>query len=192
MAKKKTEKKSTKVYELKIWLKNIKPPIWRRFVVPSDMRLSMLHNVIQDVMGWMDSHLHSFMVGDKHYSQPDPDFDSYGDVQDESKAKLTDLVRKRKDRFMYEYDYGDGWEHVVEVVSVGPAEPGVKYPVCLAGKRACPPEDCGGPWGYGGLLEAMRNPDHPEHEEMLDWVGDQFDPEAFDLKRINWRIQMYH
>ena len=176
---------------LEIGLLDIEPRIWRRFAVPSNIKLPRLHEVIQEVMGWTDSHLHAFMAeGERRYTDPDPDFDLEYGTMDEGKAKLTDLVTKPKDRFVYEYDFGDDWNHVVEVVSVGPPEKGVKYPVCLAGERSCPPEDCGGPWGYEGFLEAISDPDHEEHEENLEWLDGTFDPEAFDLNQVNRRMKM--
>ena len=185
MAKKKTKASTTKVFELEIWLVDIEPRIWRRFVVPANIKLPRLHDVIQNVMGWTNSHLHAFMTEGKRYTDPYPDFDIGEDTLDETKARLTDLVLRPKDRFVYEYDFGDGWNHVVEVVSIGPPEKGLKYPLCLAGERACPPEDCGGPWNYDDFLEAIRDPDHDEHEEMLEWVGSSFDAESFDVQEVN-------
>jgi len=188
--KKTIRKKTVQIYKLEIWLLDIKPRIWRTFAVPGNIKLPELHEVIQAVMGWENSHLHQFKFGDIYYSDPYPDFDMYDDTLDERKVKLTDLVSKPRQRFIYEYDFGDGWKHMVKVVSVGSAEKGAKYPVCLAGERACPPEDCGGPWGYEDFLEAIRNPDHEEHEEMLEWIGDNFDPEAFDVKMVNRWLKM--
>ena len=194
MAKKTTTKKSTskagQIYELEIWLIDIEPRIWRRFTVPANIKLPCLHDVIQDVMGWTDSHLHAFTVEDDRYSYPHPGLDMDDDELDERNVKLIDLVLRPKDRFVYEYDFGDGWNHVVEVVKFGPSEAGVKYPVCLAGERACPPEDSGGPWNYEDFLDAILDPDHEEHQEMLDWVGDSFDPEIFDAKEVNRLLRM--
>ena len=186
---KKTTTGTTKVYELEIWLMDIEPRIWRRVAVPDNIKLPTLHEVIQGVMGWTDSHLHAFIVGDHRYSYPHPGLDMDDDELDERRAKLTDLVLRPKDRFVYEYDFGDCWRHVVEVVSIRPPDTGVKYPVCLSGQRACPPEDCGGPWSYDEFLEAILNSDHEEHEEMLEWVGGRFDPEAFDLKAANRQLR---
>ena len=190
MAKKKTKTGTTKVYELEIWLADIAPRIWRRFAVSANIKLPRLHDVIQNVMGWDDCHLHAFMTEGERYTNPYPDFDMDEDTLDERKAKLTDLVFRPKDRFVYEYDFGDSWNHVVEVVSIGPPDQGVKYPVCLAGGRACPPEDCGGPWGYENFLEAIQDPDHEEHEELLEWAGGEFDPERFDIQNVNRLLRM--
>ena len=190
MAKKTTTRKATTVYELEIWLMEIEPRIWRRFAVPANIKLPRLHEVIQDMMGWTNSHLHEFSGENCRYSEPDPDLVMDGDTLDEGKARLTDLVRQPKDQFVYQYDFGDNWQHVVEVVSVGTPETGVKYPVCLAGERACPPEDCGGPWNYDEFLETILDPDHEEHEEMIEWVGSSFDPEAFDVNEVNRLLRM--
>ena len=102
---------------------------------------------------------------------------------------LQQVVSRVKDKLIYEYDFGDSWEHELLVEKILPLEEGKRYPVCLTGKRACPPEDCGGIWGYASLLEAIRDPEHPEHEEMVDWVGGEFDPEAFDLDEVNRELQ---
>ena len=185
MAKKSTKKKAAEIFELEIWLLDIEPRIWRRFAVPGNIKLPELHGVIQGVMGWTDSHMHAFILEDCRYSDPYLGFDMDDDTFDERRGKLTDLVTRPKDRFMYEYDFGDCWKHAVEVASVSPPEKNVKYPICLTGQQACPPEDCGGPWGYEDFLEVISDPNHEEHEEMLEWIGGRFDPEAFDLQAVN-------
>lgn len=185
-------KKATlkEVYQLKITLKGSKPPIWRRFQVPADITLVRLHDVIQDVMGWTDSHLHQFIIGDTYYGRRDPEF-GLDDVMDERKTKLSQVVRNVKAKFAYEYDFGDGWEHLLVLEKILPPDPGGRYPVCLDGKRNCPPEDCGGIWGYEGhFLKAIQNPKHPDHEDMLEWIGDSFDPEAFDVEEVNQRLRL--
>ena len=179
-------KKPEKVYQLKIWLDEIEPCIWRKFEVASNVRLDQFHEIIQIIMGWTNSHLHSFKVGEDEYNMPDPDNESFNEgLLDERKAKLTDLVARPKDRFVYVYDFGDNWEHVVELIEIKEPQKGVKYPVCLDGQRACPPEDCGGPWRYPELLEILKDPDHEEYEELLEWIGEEFDSEAFDIKETN-------
>ncbi len=176
----------TSIYQLKISLLGIKPPIWRRFQVPSDISLATLHQVIQEVVGWEDAHLHQFKVGKTYYGVTYPDdFDGMPETRDERKARLEALVSKPKAKFVYEYDFGDSWEHEVVLEKILPPEPGARYPVCLDGKRACPPEDCGGVWGYGDLLEVIQDPKHPEHEDMLEWLGEEFDPEKFDVEAVN-------
>ena len=175
--------KSKQIYQIKVTLQGFRPPIWRRIQVRSDTRLDKLHLILQDVMGWDNYHLHQFVIHGEYYGPPyDGDF---MDMMDESKSKLSDLVGGEKFKFIYEYDFGDSWAHVLLVEKILPAEKGVQYPVCIKGKRACPPEDVGGVWGYGSFLEAIKDPKHPEHDEYLEWVGGEFDPEAFDLDDIN-------
>jgi len=183
----KTKEPAT-VYEMKITLRGIKPPIWRRVQV-KDCSLAGLHDVIQTCMGWHDGHLHEFEVAGERYGDPSQwAGDSFGDeeeVGNEKKFKLGQLVDQGVKKLRYVYDMGDNWEHDVQIEKVLPAEPGVDYPRCVAGKRAGPPEDCGGQWGYGDFLKAVQDPKHPEHEEMLEWVGGEFDPEAFDCEAVN-------
>lgn len=173
------------VYQLKIMLKDSKPPIWRRVQVRAEITLAQLHEVIQLAMGWTDSHLHQFRVDGEMYSQPDFELDEFSqETNDENNVHLWRLVGLQ-DSFSYEYDFGDGWEHEIVVEKVLPIEEGVLYPRCLAGKRACPPEDVGGVWGYEEFLAAIKDPKHPEHREMLEWVGGSFDPADFDLAEVN-------
>jgi hypothetical protein len=173
----------TRVYQLKITLKDSKPPIWRRVEVSDSVTLDKLHAIIQAAMGWTDSHLHMFTLGRVSYGVPDPNYDE--DVRDERRAKLNQLLTEPKQKLSYEYDFGDSWTHVVLLEQVREPEPGVRYPRCTAGKRACPPEDCGGIWGYASFLEIIADPEHPEHDEMLEWAGGEFDPELFDLEEVN-------
>ncbi len=177
------------VYQLKITLDDIRPPIWRRVLV-KDCTLAVLHDVIQIGMGWDDCHLHVFEIGDEQYGAPDQWQDDMGgnDVGNEGKVKLSQIVGRGVKKFRYEYDMGDGWRHTIQVEKTPPAEAGGRYPYCVDGKRACPPEDCGGPWGYGDFLEAVQDPQHPEHEERREWIGGDFDPEAFDLEAVNRRL----
>jgi hypothetical protein len=175
------------IHQLKITLKGSKPPIWRRVLVPSDTSLPKLHAIFQVVMGWQDYHLHQFTVGETSYGEPDPD--GMLNLRNERNVRLNRIAPAAKHRFAYEYDFGDGWDHAVLVEKVLPPEPGATYPVCIAGKRACPPEDCGGIWGYADFLEAISDPDHEEHDSMLEWIGGEFDPEAFDLAEVNRRLR---
>jgi len=173
-----------KLYQLKVTLLDAKPPIWRRLVVRGDTTLARLHALLQLAMGWYDCHLHTFTIRGKEYSDPNPEWDP--PMRDERKVTLTGLKLTAKSRFRYMYDMGDGWDHEILVEAVTEAEtmrpPGA---VCLAGARACPPEDVGGSWGYERFLKVIRNPQHQEHAEMLEWVGGGFDPEAFDAKTLN-------
>ena len=174
------------IFQFKVTLDDSKPPIWRRILVRSDITLGELHNVIQAVMmGWADYHLHQFIVGETYYGEPHPDYEGFVEMRDESRVHLNQIVTGEKFKFRYEYDFGDSWLHNLLVEKILPPEPGQPYPVCIKGKRACPPEDVGGIWGYYMFLEAIQDPDHPEHEDYLEWVGGEFDPEAFDLDEAN-------
>ncbi len=172
------------IYQIKVTLRDSKPPIWRRILVRSDITLGELHHILQAVMGWWDYHLHQFIVGRTYYGVPHPDYADFMDMCDESDVRLNQIADAGA-KFVYEYDFGDSWEHILLVEKVLPLEPDQQYPVCIKGKRACPPEDVGGVWGYYGFLEAIQDPDHPEHEDYLEWIGEDFDPEAFDLDAVN-------
>jgi len=176
----------TQVYQIKINLKGAKPPIWRRVLVTDATTLAQMHDIIQTAMGWHDYHLHQFTVGGHYFGRPSPE-DFYS-MQDERKIALRQIVTGVKFKFLYEYDFGDGWEHELLVEKILPIDPESDYPRCIKGKRACPPEDVGGVWGYEGFVEAIADPKHPEHEDMLEWAG-EFDPEAFDLDEINERLK---
>jgi hypothetical protein len=171
------------IYQLKVTIMDSKPPIWRRIQVPGDITLSKLHLIIQEAMGWTNSHLHQFIIDGKYYGEPHPDYDF--EMANERRYKLSQVAKGEKSKFRYEYDFGDNWQHQILVEKVLPPEPGVLYPRCVTGKRHCPPEDCGGIWGYAAFLEAIQNPEHSEHRETLEWVGGEFDPEAFDLEEVN-------
>jgi len=174
------------LYQLKITLKWSDPPISRRVVARADMPLDRLHVLIQIAMGWTNDHLHHFVVGHVFYGVPDPGFAGMGgDTLNEKRHTLADLAPAAKKKFIYEYDFGDSWEHEVKVEKVLPADAAFKHPVCLAGENACPPEDCGGIPGYYNLLEIMADPKHPEHAEMKDWLGGELDATSFDLNAVN-------
>jgi hypothetical protein len=173
----------TSVYQLKVTLRHSRPPIWRRALVPSNLTLFQFHNDLQALMGWTDSHLHQFEAAGKLYGTPDPELGP--EREDERKVRLNEVMRQPKDQMVYEYDFGDSWEHDIVLEKILPPEPNVRYPVVIDGKRACPPEDVGGIPGYENLLEVIRDPHHPDYEEMIDWAGDEFDPEAFDVGEAN-------
>lgn len=180
--------KSDSVYQLKVRLLECDPPIWRQVQVPPDITLGDLNFVLQACMGWTNSHLHQFTVDDIRYSDPRFEPDESGDERDEFGVTLERVAPAVGSQFLFLYDFGDGWEHSVVVEAIVPREPETTYPVCLAGARACPPDDCGGVWGYAEFLEAIRNPKHEEHEEMLEWVGGEFDPEEFDIDELNGHL----
>lgn len=178
------------IYQLKVTLRYTKPPIWRRLLVPAGFTLEDLHAVVQAAMGWDDSHLHEFRIGQKRFGKPDRSDWLMGPsaVASERTAHLFTVLGKVGGKALYSYDFGDSWEHAIGVEKVLPPEPGVAYPICVGGKLQGPPEDCGGIPGYYNLLEAIRDPQHPEHEDLSDWLGDEFDPEAFSVEDVNRRL----
>jgi hypothetical protein len=179
----------TPLNQLKITLRYSEPPIWRRVIVRADMTLDRFHWVIQTAMGWTNSHLHQFLVGRTCYGVPDREFDDLGEMLNEKRYTVADLAPTAKQKFIYEYDFGDSWEHEVRVEKVLPPDPAFKHPVCLAGAHACPPDDCGGIHGYYEMLEALADPKHERHEEMLEWIGGEWDAGRFDLEDINARLK---
>jgi hypothetical protein len=171
------------VYQLKITLLGFKPLIWRRIQV-LDCTLDELHEHVQTAMGWTNSHLHHFRIGKQLYGSPELMQDNFEmmEYQDSTSTRLSDLAPqgRKKVSFIYEYDFGDSWEHEIEIEGVSDPAPDKRYPLCLEGENACPPDDCGGVWGYANLLETISNKEHEEYEDMLEWLGGSFDPEAFD------------
>jgi hypothetical protein len=172
-----------KIIRLRIELDDVEPKIWRTFEVASNWTFAALHAVIQDVMGWSDSHLHQFTIGKKLIVMDDEEALEEGENEEE--VRLDTYLKRARTKLIYEYDFGDDWSHTIVVEGIGKPEPGVRYPRVLAGARACPPEDSGGPWGYQQLLEVLADPTHKRHKEMLEWAGDGLDPEAFDLEELN-------
>jgi hypothetical protein len=178
------------IYQLKLTLFDTRPPIWRRLLVPAGLTLEQLHDVLQAAMGWDDSHLHHFRIGQKRFGKPDPN-DRLMDlpaVGNERTMHLFTVLGKVGAKAVYTYDFGDSWEHAIAVEKVLPPGPGVPYPICVGGKLQGPPEDCGGIPGYYNPLEAIRDPARDEHEEMLDWVTGDFHPEAFSVEDVNRRL----
>ncbi|CAK0744972.1 conserved hypothetical protein [Gammaproteobacteria bacterium] len=184
-------KKTSPIYQLKITLNDSKPPIWRRILVSGDTRLDKFHAILQIVMGWTDSHLHQFSQGNIFYGEANDEDEFYGmEKEDERKFRLSQLLVQEKDSLKYEYDFGDGWNHKIVLEKKLP-HGSVIVPSCIKGKRACPPEDCGGIWGYMELVEVMRDPSHDEYEERLEWLGGAFDPESLDIAEINTNLARY-
>ncbi len=174
------------VVSLKVTLNGTKPPIWRRLLVPTGMTLGHLHLTLQSAMGWENCHLHAFDIGGQQYGDPEEaeGFLDEGD-SDENLITVGDVVTSGISKFVYTYDFGDDWEHVIAVEKTQPAVAGAIYPHCVAGKRACPPEDCGGPWGYLELLDILADPKHPEYAGRREWLDEDFDPEEFDMAGTN-------
>ena len=173
------------IYQLKITLADVKPPVWRRVLVP-DCKLVNLHEVIQAVMGWQNYHLYEFEVGGRRFTDP-RGMDEL-DMEDASKVRLGKVATKVKAKLRYIYDFGDYWKHEILIEKVLPREAKKAYPACIDGKRACPPEDVGGPWGYMEFVEAIGDPAHERHDEFMEWRAG-FDPEAFDLEVVNRRLK---
>ena len=173
------------IYELKVTLRDSRPPIWRRLRVRNDITLAKLHDLVQDVMGWEDCHMHLFVAGGKNYGANNPEFPQW---ENEQTVSLAQVLRKPKDSLVYEYDFGDGWEHTIVLEQQLEATPGGTYPYVVDGKRACPPEDCGGVGGYRQLLAVLADPKHPQHAEMREWADELFDPDAFNADAFNRQI----
>jgi len=163
--------------------------VWRRVLVPSDVTLGDLHEVIQQAMGWDNYHMHVFSMGGQEYGSPDPELGHASD----GKARLSQVLTGPGARLRYTYDFGDDWEHDIVVEEARAAVPGETYPSCVAGKGACPPEDCGGAWGYAGLKEILADPTHEDHQDMLEWLGldagEDFDPKEFSVAGVNARLR---
>ena len=171
------------IYRLKVTLAGVQPPVWRRLRVPSHINLKRLHQILQVAFRWTDSHLHQFEVAGQTYGTPHSEYPNT--TRNEARVRLNEVLLEEKDFMVYEYDFGDGWEHKVVLEKIIPSAPDLSSPNCIAGARACPPEDCGGVGGYEEFLGAIGDPLHPEHEAMLEWIGGEFDPEYFDPDEVN-------
>lgn len=178
---------NVKILQLKISIDGTKPPVWRRILIEGNATFFELHNAIQNAVGWTDSHLHEFIVAGAKIApkreEPEntPDFDS-------KKTMLSQFLEKEGRTILYVYDFGDDWLHKIKVEKILAKEKGKKYPVCIDGAMNCPPEDCGGVWGYENFKKAISNKKHSEHKEMLDWVGGYFDQKEFDTEETNVRL----
>jgi Plasmid pRiA4b ORF-3-like protein len=174
------------LYEIRVQLQEIEPPIWRQLRVRPQTSMARLHKILQKAMGWTNSHLHVFKIGDKEYGEGDYNWDF--EVHDYSGVKLQDVFTKGRKSFSYEYDLGDSWRHDITLLGTVEGAEGERI-ACVAGARACPPEDCGGVTGYYNLLEALADPEHEDHEMLLEWVGGKYDLDAFDLARVDRRLK---
>jgi hypothetical protein len=184
-----TAKKSAvpaEICQLKVTLLGTSPPIWRRLLVPANMTLAQLHDVLQGAMGWDDGHMHEFSVGQRRIGWPNPEDVLMGmpSLENERTVRLSGILGRVGSKAIYTYDFGDSWEHSLVLEKRLPVDPNTLYPVCTDGQLACPPEDCGGIHGFYELVEAVSDPDHERHEEMLDWIG-EFDPQAFSVEGVN-------
>lgn len=191
MAKNKKRKAALKtssesIYQLKATLLGSEPPVWRRIQVPGTATLEELHYIIQCIMGWECCHLHQFDVGGVMYS--DAEYGLEG-ARPGHRVTLQEAVPTQGMAFGYVYDFGDNWEHGIVVEEILTRHEGEHFPVCIDGERACPPEDCGGVWGYENFLAAIADPGHQDHEDLLDWIGGSFDAETFDVGKVNSELK---
>lgn len=179
---------SEKILQLKIVLQGTNPPVWRRVLIENFISFYQFHNIIQTVMGWENDHMFEFDQGNLSIGIPHEDF--RGEVQDAKKIKINEVLSEEGQKLPYIYDYGDSWKHVIVIEKIlNKDDNSQKYPACIKGKRACPPEDCGGVWGYEEMVEALKDKNHPKYEHWFEWVG-EFDPEKFDLEEVNKKLQM--
>jgi hypothetical protein len=174
------------VFRLRIQLEVVRPEVWRRVLVPGAVRLSKLADMLCATMGWKNHHLHQFRTADALYGMHVEEWDD--DEIDEKSVSVLNAFRDER-RFFFDYDFGDSWTHGVLVEDLSWGNHALKFAVCLDGQNACPPEDVGGVGGYEDFLEAISDPEHQEHERLLDWVGGSYDPTAFDLASVNAELQ---
>jgi len=177
---------STRVFQFRLSLDGIEPPIWRRILVPGDFTLAQFHRVIQPVMEWEDYHLHQFDIAGRVYGIPDPD----GEHQfiDDRTVRLRDLNLSRRNRIDYTYDFGDDWLHALKLEEVSQGDSDDIRALCIGGERNAPPEDVGGIFAYQEFLEILSDPNHEQHRDIKDWIGD-FDPEYFSVEEANKRLR---
>lgn len=178
------------IVQIKVKLLGVaKPPVWRRLQLRADTRLDQLHEIIQAALGWENYHMHAFSFGQEEFGVPDREL-GFSDERQVTLGELTDLGA----RFRYTYDFGDNWEHEITVEDLLDADPDTHYPVLLAAKGACPPEDCGGRWGYANLRQILADPNHDEHQDMLEWLGldnaSEFDPAAITTEDIDHELAL--
>ncbi|GGJ80401.1 hypothetical protein GGR02_003461 [Anoxybacillus voinovskiensis] len=190
----KGEKQTETIYQLKIELCDIHPPIWRRVLVPSTISFHQLHLVIQQAMGWLNDHLYEFETKDAIVDIPHPD-DAFIPFQkrklDAQRTLAKEHLHKEKQKIIYTYDFGDDWKHTITLEKIEKTAEPLTHPICLKGKRACPPEDIGGSWGYQETLAMLQDDTRKEEsEEFFDWYGGTFDPEYFDLEEANKRLSI--
>jgi hypothetical protein len=175
------------IYQIQIALAEFRPKIWRRILIQPDLLLSDFHLAIQIAMGWENDHLHQFIKNRTFYTERFENDWGWGDMKkvDYKDLKISDLLEKVKDKIDYEYDFGDSWHHDIILEKILPVDNKMKYPICIDGKLACPPEDCGGIWGYANILKVLNNPNHKEYANLLDWLDGEFDPDHFDKEEVN-------
>jgi hypothetical protein len=178
---------SDRVFQLKATILETRPPVWRRVLVGEDTTLAQLHEVLQAAFGWWNYHLHEFEIDGVRYGIDDGE--DWEPPEDERTARLRDLLQEGSS-FLYVYDFSDYWQHRIVVEKRVPADARRSYPICTDGRRACPPEDCGGPWGFREFLDAIADRNHEEHDAMLEWVGGQYNPDDFDPAALEHRLKL--
>ncbi len=175
-----------RLYQFRVMLHSISPPIWRQIQVWEDATLAQLHRIVQVAMGWENYHLYEFRIGGRKYRDPHPDNERK--ILDAKRTRIRKVLGRAGAECEYLYDFGDGWQHDLHLEAVLEPDPNAWYPRCIAGQRSCPPEDVGGPGGYENYLEALADPNHKQHEEMMGWRG-PFDPEAFSVEKVNRELK---
>jgi hypothetical protein len=179
-------RKTRESYQFKVVQHGISPPIWRQFQVWEDATLAQLHRILRMMMGWENYHLYEFRIGGRIYG--DPDLDDEREIIDAKKTRIRNVLPDVGAEFEYEYNFGDDWQHDLLLEAVMQSRPDTMCPRCLAGERSCPPEDVGGSGGYADYLEALADPDHEEHQNMMEWRG-SFDPETFSIEKVNRELE---
>lgn len=177
-------------YQLKVVLSQTKPQIWRRFLIESVATLEDLHDTLQMVMGWTDIHSHQFTMAERLYGSPEIDWEGE-DVRDETKSRLSAVFTEVQEVMMYEYDFGDDWEHLITLEKILPFDLKHTLPRCIKAKGACPPEDVGGVLGYKNFLAALADKAHPEHQQYIEWYGKNFDRDDYDIDLVNYLLLQY-
>jgi len=173
------------IYQVVVTIRGIRPPIWRRLLIPADLFLHDFHKVLQTAMGWDNQHVHLFLKGKKIFGMKETGWMESGDSQDYTAIRVNDLLRRPGDKMVYHYDMGDDWMHDVVLENVTEPVPDIYYPLCVDGARECPPEDCGGPQGYKEMIEAVKDPSSPHHRFFKALFPEGMDPEYFDKELIN-------
>lgn len=181
------------IIQLKVTLQDTEPRIWRRVLVDRGTVFFDFHHILQIAFGWKNSHLFEFRYNNCKISEKSEDFDEdeFGDSTfiDSIFVALGAFLIKENQKFIYEYDFGDSWQHEIIVEKFLPADPKQKYPVCIGGEMSCPPEDCGGTHGFEQLLKIIADKKHPEYKDMMTWVGKKYDPKYFDKDAVNKKFK---
>ena len=179
------------IYQVKIILKDTRPKVWRRVLVPSDLLLSNLHKIIQTTMGWDNMHLHQFINDDLFYTVifEEIEWSEFSNIVDYNGLRICDLLTAEKEKMIYEYDFGDGWMHEIRLEKILPDDGEKKVPLCTGGEMNCPPEDCGGVWGYASLKQILKDPTHEAYEEWMEWLEEDYDPEHFNRDEVNQMLK---